>query len=423
LHLARRFYNIPAPFLLDLNSIKRLALSFIFFTALMDSVGFGIIMPVLPDLIMDVTGENLATSAVYGGSLMFVYAVMQFFFAPVLGNLSDAYGRRPILLASMFVLAVNYVLMGFAQSLFLLILGRIISGIGASTMGTCNAYIADVIEPEERAQYFGLMGAAFGMGFIIGPVIGGFLGEYGARIPFFATAALLSANFIFGLFILPESLSKENRRTFKPARANPFTTFIELSKFKIVFGILGVLFVYNLGHHVLPSIWSYYTIERFDWSPREIGYSLGFIGVLMVFVQGFLIRIVIPRFGVRWSGIIGMSMAAIAFIGYSGASSPLLLYIAMVPGALGGLAGPAMSAIASSQVGTQQQGELQGGISSMMSLTSIISPPLMTLSFGYFTAGDASMYLPGAPFLLAAALTVISLAMFIKTTKGYVQQP
>ncbi len=389
----------------------------------MDSVGFGIIMPVLPDLIMAVTGEGLAASARYGGWLMFVYAVMQFFFAPVLGNLSDAYGRRPILLISMVVLAINYVLMGFAESIIFLIVGRLISGIGASTTSTCNAYIADVVEPDNRAQYFGLMGAAFGMGFIIGPVIGGFLGEFGARIPFFATALLLTLNFLFGLFILPESLEVKDRRKFQLSRANPFSTFVELSKFKVVFGILGVMFIYNLGHHVLPSIWSYYTIEKFDWSPKEIGYSLGFIGVLMVFVQGFLIRIIIPRIGMRWAGIIGMSMAIIAFGGYAGASATWMMYVAMLPGALSGLAGPALTAIASSQVDSTRQGELQGGLASMMSLTSIISPPMMTEIFSVFTDEQASVYFPGAPFLLAAILTLFSLLVFIRATSDYVEIP
>lgn len=369
---------------------------------------------------MDVTGEGLAASAQYGGWLMFVYAVMQFFFAPVLGNLSDAYGRRPVLLISMVVLAINYVLMGFAQSLILLLAGRLISGIGASTLSTCNAYIADVTQPEERAQYFGMMGAAFGMGFIIGPVIGGFLGEYGARVPFFATAALLSVNFVFGLLILPESLEKNNRRTFNPARANPFATFSELSKYKVVFAILGVMFIYNLGHHVLPAIWSYYTIEKFEWSPREIGYSLGFIGALMVLVQGFLIRIVIPKVGMRWAGMIGMTMSVFAFCGYAVANAPWMMYAAMIPGALSGLAGPAMNAIASGQIGSSQQGELQGGLSSMMSLTSIISPPMMTQVFGFYSGGGATIYFPGAPFLLAALLSVLSLVLFIKSTTNLV---
>lgn len=347
---------------------------------------------------------------------MFAYAVMQFFFAPVLGNLSDAYGRRPVLLLSMLVLSVNYLIMGFADSLVLLFVGRLISGIGASTMSTCNAYIADVTPAEERAQYFGLMGAAFGMGFIIGPVIGGLLGEYGPRIPFIAAACLLFLNLIFGFLILPESLNKESRRKFKLVRANPFTTFIQLSKFKVVFGILSVMFIVNLGHHVMPAIWSFYTIERFDWSSREIGYSLGFVGFLMVFVQGFLIRIVIPKIGMRWAGIIGLSAAIISFAGYAGASASWMLYAAMIPGALGGLAGPAMNGIASTQIGPTQQGQLQGGMSSMMSLTSILSPPIMTQTFGFFSTANAPIYFPGAPFILAGILAVLALVLFIKTT-------
>ncbi|MCH7741718.1 MAG: TCR/Tet family MFS transporter [Proteobacteria bacterium] len=382
----------------------------------MDSVGFGIIIPVLPDLIMQISGENLAAAAGYGGWLMFAYAVMQFFFAPVLGNLSDAYGRRPVLLLSMLVLSVNYLIMGFADSLVLLFVGRLISGIGASTMSTCNAYIADVTPAEERAQYFGLMGAAFGMGFIIGPVIGGLLGEYGPRIPFIAAACLLFLNLIFGFLILPESLNKESRRKFKLVRANPFATFIQLSKFKVVFGILSVMFIVNLGHHVMPAIWSFYTIEQFDWSSREIGYSLGFVGFLMVFVQGFLIRIVIPKIGMRWAGIIGLTAAIISFAGYAGASASWMLYAAMIPGALGGLAGPAMNGIASTQIGPTQQGQLQGGMSSMMSLTSILSPPIMTQTFGYFSTANAVIYFPGAPFILAGILAVLALVLFIKTT-------
>jgi MFS transporter, DHA1 family, tetracycline resistance protein len=384
----------------------------------MDSVGFGIIMPVLPDLIMEVSGDDLAASARYGGWLMFVYAFMQFFFAPVLGNLSDAYGRRPILLFSMVVLAINYLLMGFADSLVLLLVGRIISGIGAATMSTCNAYIADITPVDERAQYFGLLGAAFGMGFIIGPVLGGFLGEIGPRVPFFFVTGLFCLNFLLGFLILPESLEVENRRKFEPARANPFSTFKQLSKFKIVFGIMVVMFIYNLGHHVLPSIWSYYTIEKFEWSPREIGYSLGFIGILMVFVQGFLVRKVVPRVGVRWAGIIGMSATIIAFMGYAGATSSAMMYVAMIPGALGALAGPALSSIASGQVGAAQQGELQGGLSSMMSLTSIVSPPIMTQTFALFSGTDHILYFPGAPFFLAAILTTFSLILFIRVTSN-----
>ncbi len=398
---------------------RRFALTFIFFTATVDSIGFGIILPVMPDLLMEVSGTNLADAAIYGGWLMFVYAFMQFFAAPVLGNLSDAYGRRPILLTSLFVLSINYLIMGFAETLTLLVVGRIISGIGAGTFSTCNAYIADSTEPDERAQYFGMMGAAFGMGFVIGPVLGGFLGEYGSRVPFFATSALAFGNLILGAIFLPESLSRENRRPFDPKRANPFSALVQMRKFKVVFGIIGVLFLYNMGHHVLPSVWSFYCIEKFSWSPTEIGFSLGVIGVMMVIVQGFLIRVVVPLLGLRNAGIAGFTFMILAFLGYAGASTGWMVYAAMIPGALGALASPAMSGIASSQLGASQQGELQGTLSSMSSLTSILSPPIMTLVFGVFSSDAAPVYFPGAPFLLAAVLTCMSLLLFVKTTAGF----
>jgi MFS transporter, DHA1 family, tetracycline resistance protein len=382
----------------------------------MDSVGFGIIIPVLPDLIMQISGEDIAAAARYGGWLMFVYAFMQFFFAPILGNLSDAYGRRPVLLLSMLVLGINYIIMGFADSLLLLFAGRIISGIGASTLSTCNAYIADVTPAEKRAQYFGLMGAAFGMGFIIGPVIGGLLGEFGPRTPFFAAAGLLFLGLIFGFLILPESLKNRDRRKFELIRANPFATFMQLRKFKVVFGLLGVVCILNLGHHVMPAIWSYYTIERFNWSTREIGYSLGFAGTMIVIVQGLLISIVIRKVGMRWTGVIGLTASIISFLGYATANASWMLYVAMIPGALGGLASPAMNGIASGQVGSTQQGELQGGMASIMSFTSILSPPIMTQTFALFSSQNAVIYFPGAPFLLASLLVVFALMLFIKTT-------
>jgi DHA1 family tetracycline resistance protein-like MFS transporter len=319
-------------------------------------------------------------------------------------------------LLSLFVVGVNYIFMGLAETLVLLFVGRIISGIGASTMSTCNAYIADVTPAEERAQNFGLIGAAFGMGFVIGPVVGGFLGEFGARVPFLAAAALSFTNMAFGIFVLKESLQPEHRRPFLFARANPLGTLIQLRRFPVVFGIIGVMFLYHMGHHVLPSIWSYFTIEQFGWSPREIGYSLGFIGVLMVFVQGYLIRVVLPKTGLRMAAVIGMLFTITAFAGYAGATAPWMMYVAMVPGALGALVGPAMQGIATSQIGSSQQGELQGGLSSTMSLTAIISPLMMTQTFGYFTSPQAPVYFPGASFALAGILTVLSLVLFLRTT-------
>jgi DHA1 family tetracycline resistance protein-like MFS transporter len=407
----------------ELNMInRRFALGVVFFTALMDSIGFGIILPVMPTLLMEVSAEGLSSSAVYGGWLMFSFAIMQFVAMPVLGNLSDAYGRKPVLLGSLLVLSINYLIMGLAQSLVLLFIGRLISGIGSATFSTCNAYIADVTSVEERAQFFGLMGAAFGLGFVIGPVLGGFLGEYGSRVPFFATAGLIFFNLLVGLIFLPESHTPNNRRPFEIRRANPFSAMRQMSQFKIAFGIIGVLFLYNMGHHALPAVWTFWGIEKFDWSPREIGYSLGFIGILMVFSQGYLIRIVIPALGMRWAGVVGLSFTITAFLGYALSQTPTMAYMFMIAGALGGLAGPAMSGIASSQVGPDQQGELQGAIGSVGSLTNIISPLLMTMVFGIYTGSDTPFYFPGAPFILAAILTMMSLILFFRITIGFAQK-
>jgi DHA1 family tetracycline resistance protein-like MFS transporter len=247
--------------------MHKLATVFVFLTALLDSVGFGIIMPVLPSLLADITGEGAAYTVRIAGWLMFVFAFIQFFFAPIVGNLSDRYGRRPVLLLSLLVMGVNYLIMGFADSLLLLFIGRIISGLGASTMSTCNAYLADITPIDERAQSFGLIGAAFGLGFVFGPIIGGFLGEYGARVPFFAAGIISLANMLFGFIVLKESLDPSNRRLFDLKRANPIGTLTSLSAFPMVLGILFVMFVYNLGHHVLPSTWSFWAIEQLDWSP------------------------------------------------------------------------------------------------------------------------------------------------------------
>lgn len=406
-----------------LNMInRRFALGVVFFTALMDSIGFGIILPVTPTLLMEVSDRGLSSSAVYGGWLMFSFAIMQFIAMPILGNLSDAYGRKPVLLGSLLVLSINYLIMGLAQSLVLLFIGRLISGIGSATFSTCNAYIADTTSVDERAQFFGLMGAAFGLGFVIGPVLGGFLGEYGSRVPFFATAGLIFFNLLVGLIFLPESHTLRNRRPFEIRRANPFSAMKQMSQFKIAFGVIGVLFLYNMGHHALPAVWTFWGIEKFDWTPREIGYSLGFIGILMVFSQGYLIRIVIPALGMRWAGLVGLSFTITAFLGYALSQTPTMAYMFMIAGALGGLAGPAMSGIASSQVGPAQQGELQGAIGSVGSLTNIISPLLMTIVFGIYTAPDASFYFPGAPFILAAILTMMSLSLFFWITIGFTQK-
>ncbi len=295
----------------------KLALSFIFIVVLLDSIGFGIIMPVLPQLIMDVTGEPLSAAARYGGWLMFVYAAMQFFSAPVLGNLSDRFGRRPVLLLSLVAMGADYLLMGWAPTVIWLFVGRIIAGVSAGTYGIANAFIADTFEPDDRAKNFALMGAAFGVGFIVGPVVGGFLGEYGPRTPFYAAAVLAFVNVIYGFFVLPESLKPENRRPFEIRRANPLGTLNQLWKYPVVVGLVFAYFFYMLGHHSLPAVWSYFAMEKFAWSTRDIGFSLGAVGVCMIFVQVYLIRVFLDKYGLERTAFIGLIVTTLSFLGYA----------------------------------------------------------------------------------------------------------
>ena len=394
------------------------ALAFIFVTVLLDSIGFGIIMPVVPQLIMDVSGEPLASAAQYGGWLMFVYAAMQFFSAPVLGNLSDRFGRRPVLLLSLLLMGGDYLLMGWAPSIAWLFLGRFIAGISASTYGIANAFIADSFPPEERAKNFALMGAAFGTGFIVGPVIGGFLGEFGPRAPFYAAAALAFANVLYGFFVLPESLKAENRRRFEWKRANPFGAFNQLWRYPMVMGLVFAYFFYLIGHHSLPSVWSYFAIEKFGWSPAEIGFSLGAVGVCMILVQTYLIRRFLKRYGTERTAHIGLTMTIIAFLGYALVPFGWMMYIVIVVGAAQGFIGPSLQSLMSNQVPADAQGELQGALGSMASLVSILSPPFMTQTFGWFSAASAPVYFPGAPFLAAAVFTLFGLMAMVRALAG-----
>lgn len=390
----------------------RFTITFVFITLLIDSIGFGIILPVMPQLIMSVSGEDLTAAARYGGWLMMVYALMQFFFSPIIGNMSDRFGRRPVLLFSLILLGIDYLVMAWAPTLMWLFIGRLVAGIAASTYSTCYAVIADTTPPEKRAQTFGLVGAAFGLGFIIGPVVGGLLGEYGARVPFFAAAALAFANVVFGFFVMPESLSQENRRPFELRRANPLGTLLALRKYPMVLGMICAMFLFMLGHHVLPSTWTYYTIEKFQWSESQIGYSFAFVGVLMVFTQAVLLRRVLPIIGQHKAAIVGFLFCTLAFVGYAFASSGYMLYVFMIPGALQGFVMPSVNAMMSSHIPANSQGELQGGMASMNSVTAIFGPPMMTATFAFFTADPEQLYFPGASFALGAVLTVLSLLVF-----------
>ncbi len=396
---------------------KNLALTFIFVTVLLDSIGFGVILPVMPQLLMEVTGESLSQAAVYGGWLLFLYALMQFFFAPVMGNLSDRFGRRPVLLFSLLAFGLNYLLMGWAPTLGWLVLGRIISGCASSSYAIAIAYIADVFAPQERAKNFALMGAAFGGGFILGPVLGGFLGELGPRVPFYATAALALTNAVFGFLVLPETLARENRRAWDWRRANPLGAFAHLREYPLVAGLVLAYFFFLLGHHSLPAVWSYFTIARFDWSQSQIGFSLGFVGIMMMIAQAFLIRWVIDLYGPAVTAYMGLCCATLAFLGYAFATQAWMLYLFLFIGAGQGFLGPAVQSLMSARMPANAQGELQGALGSVASLAAIISPLLMTNLFGYFTSPAAPMYFPGASFLLAALLTILSLVLFVPRLK------
>ncbi len=387
---------------------------FVFVTLLIDSIGFGIILPVLPQLIMGVTGQDIASAAVYGGWLMMVYALMQFLFSTVMGNVSDRFGRRPVLLLTLLLLSIDYMIMAWAPTLFWLFLGRLIAGIAASTYSTCYAAIADSTPAEKRTQTFGIVGAAFGIGFILGPMMGGVLGSFGERLPFVAAGILAFCNLVFGFFKMPETLPVAQRRAFSWRRANPAGTLLALRKYPVVLGLVGVYFLFMMGHHSLPSVWTYFTIERFDWSAREIGYSFAFIGILMAFTQAVLLQRVVPVLGQYKAALIGFVFCILSFIGYALSTSSWMLYMFMIPGALQGFVMPAINGIMSGQIPANAQGELQGGVASMSSLTSILSPPLMTWVFAAFSRDDAAYYFPGAPFALAAVLTVVGLLFFLR---------
>lgn len=391
------------------------ALIFIFITVLLDVIGLGIIIPVLPSLIMELTGEGLSAASRYGGWLMFSYASVQFLAAPIIGALSDQFGRRPVLLASLLGFGLDYILQGLAPTIGWLFIGRIVAGITGASFTTASAYIADVSAPEKRAQNFGLIGAAFGMGFIIGPVIGGVLGQFGPRVPFFAAAGLTLLNCLYGYFVIPESLSPENRRPFNWRRANPLGTLLQLRQYPVIVSLVGVLVFIYIAGHATQSTWAYYTMEKFSWNEAAVGYSLGFVGLIVAIVQGGLTRVVIPRIGQIWSVYVGLFLYILGFLGFAFAGAGWVMYAVMIPYGLGGIAGPALQGIMSNQVPNNAQGELQGALTGLVSLTSIIGPPLMTNLFAQFTRQDTGLYFPGMPFFVGGILTFFALLWAIRS--------
>lgn len=388
---------------------KKAAVGFIFITLLIDVTGIGIIIPVIPSLIMELTGEGLSVASEYGGWLLFAYAFFQFLFSPIIGGLSDKYGRRPILLFSLLGFGIDYIFLALAPTMGWLFVGRIIAGILGASFTTGAAYIADVSTPEKRAQNFGLIGAAFGLGFIVGPVVGGLLGQFGARIPFVAAAILTLLNFLYGYFILPESLPKENRRAFSWKRANPIGSLISVKRYPIVIGLLLAMSFLYVASHAVQSTWTFYTMYKFDWDETMVGYSLGLVGVLSAIVQGGLIRWVIPKIGQKWSVYVGIMLYIVGFVLFAFAFEGWHMMLILIPYCLGGISGPALQGLMSNEVPANEQGELQGSVTSMMSATSIIGPPLMTGLFAFYTSSESEIQFAGAPLLLAALLSIIGL--------------
>jgi DHA1 family tetracycline resistance protein-like MFS transporter len=387
---------------------RQAAVGFIFVTLLIDVIGFGIIIPVIPKLITHLTGDTLSHASRVGGWLMFAYALMQFICAPILGGLSDRYGRRPILLLSLFGFGIDYIFQAYAPTIEWLFVGRILAGILGSSFTTASAYIADVSTPEKRAQNFGLIGAAFGMGFIIGPAIGGLLGQYGPRAPFLAAAALALLNWLYGLLILPESLDPENRREFSWKRANPVGTLLQLRKYPVIIGMVGSLVLLYIAAQAVQGAWSYYTMEKFQWDERMVGISLSFVGLITAIVQAGLIRIIIPKLGQERGVYVGLGLYSLGFLLFAFATKGWMMFAFLIPYCLGGIAGPSLQGLISNQVPANVQGELQGGLTSLMSVTSIIGPVLMTGIFSYFTSPGAPIYFPGAAMLTGSFLTIIS---------------
>ena len=389
---------------------SKLPIFVIFITVVLDSMGIGIIIPVMPALFAEVTGtEKISDIAIWGGLLASTFALMQFIFGPILGALSDRYGRKPILLLALFVMAAYYLLMGFAQTLWLLFLGRLIGGITAATHATANAYMADISSPEEKAARFGMLGAGFGLGFVLGPLIGGLLGEWGPRAPFFAAAMLAAANGVLCYFVLKESLKSKNRREFMWYRANPIGAILDLRKFEGIYSLLLVFLLFTIGTSIYAAIWPFFTVERFSWSPGMIGISLTIYGVCFAIVQGVLVRPAIKIWGEKKTIIIGFCFEFSAMVTFAFLTDGKILIILIPLASLGVLAQPAIQAILSKSVGDDRQGAIQGVASSLNAIAMVITPITMTWILAVFSDKTAKYYFPGMPFLFSALMVLLCL--------------
>ena len=383
---------------------NRAPLIFLFITATLDMIGVGLIIPSLPDVVRRfVTEEHLVSE--YFGYFISVYAFMQFVASPLLGSLSDMYGRRPVLLTSLFMASIDYLFMAFAPNLTFLFIGRMISGLTGASATVCMAYVADISTNDNRSSNYGLIGAAFGLGFIIGPALGGFLSAYGPEAPFLAAAVLNLLNFLFGIFVLPESFPKEKRRVIKLGKLNPLISLKQILKSPIIFSFAVTYFLIQLAGLTHPSVWTLYTEHRFGWSAAQVGVSLTIVGVLMAISQGWFTRIVIPKLGEKktvmycaFGNIIAFSLYALAYQGW-------MIYVVVLFSSLFFVGQPALQSMATKLVAPNEQGQLQGSLVSLTSLASILNPLIVTRLFAHFS-DNSGVYVPGAPYFFAALISL-----------------
>jgi DHA1 family tetracycline resistance protein-like MFS transporter len=390
-------------------------MAFILVTLFIDILGIGIIVPILPVLIREFLGGNNAQAAVYYGVIISTYATMQFLCAPVLGALSDRYGRRPVILVSLFGLGIDYLIQGWAPSIGWLFLGRIIAGIMGASITTANAYIADVSTPQTRAQNFGFVGAAFGLGFIFGPVLGGLLGAISLRLPFFVAAGLALVNWLYGFFVLPESLAPEHRSTVSWRKMNPLASLRRLGTYPLVAGLAVAFLFATMAQRGLENVWILYTGFRYGWDLLTNGLTLGLVGVMAVLVQGLLIKPIVARIGERRSITLGLTVSTLAFLAYGLASQGWMVSVIIVFGALAGVALPTIQGLVAGTVLPSEQGKIHAAFTSLTSLTAIFSPLIFTAGlFSFFTSAAAPVILPGAPFFLGSLLFLVSLGLLVR---------
>ncbi|MGV2101909.1 TCR/Tet family MFS transporter [Rhizobium sp. 21-4511-3d] len=400
--------------MLDPKFVRR-GLFLVFMILFLDVIGIAIIMPVLPAYLEELTGGSVSDAALDGGWLLVVYAVMQFLFAPLLGNLSDRFGRRPVLLLSVLTFAIDNFICAIATSFWMLFVGRALAGFSGGSFATCSAYIADISNDENRAKNFGLIGIAFGVGFTIGPVIGGFLGEFGPRVPFLGAALLSFLNFVAAYFLLPETLDAKHRRPFELKRANPLGALKQMRNYPGIGWIAAVMFLFWLAHAVYPAVWSFVGTYRYGWSEGQIGLSLGIYGIGAAIVMGLILPKIVPVLGEWKTAVVGLCFSVVGLTGYAFAWEGWVVYVVIVLTVMENIADPPLRSIAAGKVPPSAQGELQGALTSLSSLTTIIGPVIFTQLFGYFTKPDAPLTFAGAPYLMAAFfILVAALVLFGK---------